>query len=155
MKGEGELFCTVSTVEAMPLNMQVIFEMIAEQEFISKILNFFGTDVYKALGVSYPSKDEYIAMLNDAGFEIILFEDKVLKRTFRDLQAIHDHERPISTSRPLTKWLSQSIFSGFYEKLYDGYIAKIIEKCERGDDGSYTYPAVPSTSVIYARKKGV
>jgi ubiquinone/menaquinone biosynthesis C-methylase UbiE len=141
----GEFFGTITTSDnPKPKNLTVFLEMMPT---ITWLYNFITSKKLEDLiGASYPSLQETRTMLEETNFDIITCEEQTFKYTLADKEDLKKFQWPILSSRPIVKYIPETLI----EPLFETFIDRMIEKLQKNEDGSFT--ETMHTTIIHARK---
>ncbi len=142
LESDGELFGNIrTTANGQALGLKIFHEILPElQEMIPMLKN---NNTIQATGSSYPTEEELHTMLKEVGFKEILLENKNLNFSFKTTDEVAAFERPVIMSRPFM----QSLPEEKREDVFKLYIAKLLEKFERTEEGYYINPEARTTMI--------
>lgn len=137
----GELLANVRTVEnGPPLSLKVLQEILPD---LQKIVPTLSDNVFHATGRFYLTHEQLTAMLQDIGFSQITLKTISLDFSFKNIDELIAFERPVMMSRPFM----QDFDENTREEVFKIYIAKLLEKLEKNEDGYYVNQDAQTTMI--------
>jgi len=140
----GEFFATIKTSDnPLPMNLIVATEMMPLVETMVSFAT--GKSLLELIGSSYPSHEEFNAMLCETGFEIIKSEEQSFD-CIMDEDELRKLQWPIVSSRPIVKYIPDI----FVQSLFENFMNRYIEKLPKTNNGKFLEKIF--TTIIHARK---
>lgn len=150
LEKNGEFFFTAPTSDdPTPLNLIVAEEMLSSGigSLLKSAAEFFSAKKSKALGSSYPTRNELKDMLTDAGFEILICKQETCNILLKNRIELENLERPVVMSRPIVQYIPNMI----HEYLFAEFIDKMILRMKQTDKQELIKEM--TTTIVHVRKK--